>query len=131
LPTIDNPLKTVHDRVSHQFRKFFQSYAMAYNKQQNRIGTLFQTPFKRVCIDNDKYFTNLIYYIHANPRHHGLIDDFKEWKWSSYGRILIEKPSKLKKQEVINWFGDKNDYEHFHSIQQKIIYTEKYIMEDD
>src|SRR5687768_9956347 len=23
LPTIDNPLKTVHDRVSHQFRKFF------------------------------------------------------------------------------------------------------------
>lgn len=40
--------KTVHEIVSHQFKKFFQSYAMAYNKQQDRVGTLFQTPFKRV-----------------------------------------------------------------------------------
>lgn len=27
---------TTHEIISHQFRKFFQSYAMAFNKQQNR-----------------------------------------------------------------------------------------------
>lgn len=47
--------KSTYDIVSHQFRKFFQSYAMAFNKQQNRIGTLFQTPFKRVRIEDEKY----------------------------------------------------------------------------
>jgi REP element-mobilizing transposase RayT len=119
-----------HQMVSHQFRKFFQSYAMAFNKQQNRTGTLFQTPFKRAWVDTDQYFTQLVYYIHANPQLHGLTDDFREWKWSSYDRILIDKPSKLKKQEVIDWFGNVNEYKEFHSLGQKIICDDKYILED-
>ena len=72
-------LRTTHDIISHQFRKFFQCCAMAFNKQHNRIGTLFQTPFKRALIDNAAYFIRLVYYIHANPQTHQLIDDFKEW----------------------------------------------------
>ena len=51
--------KSIHDIVSHQFKKFFQSYAMAFNKQQNRTGTLFQTPFKRVRIENESYLQEL------------------------------------------------------------------------
>ena len=86
-----NEEKTSHQIVSHQFQKFFQSYAMAFNKQQDRTGTLFQTPFKRVWVDDENYYTKLVYYIHANPQLHGLINDFKEWKWSSYGRILMDK----------------------------------------
>lgn len=50
---------------------------MAFNKQQNRIGTLFQTPFKRALIDNAAYFTQLAHYIHANPQLHNLIDDLE------------------------------------------------------
>ncbi len=125
------PDKTTHDIVSHQFRKFFQSYAMAFNKQQERIGTLFQTPFKRAWVDDDHYFTQLVYYIHANPQLHGLVNDFREWKWSSYGRILMDRPSKLKKQEVIEWFGELKEYEKFHAEKQKIISDEKYILEDE
>jgi len=120
----------VHKIVSHQFRKFFQSYAMAFNIQQDRTGTLFQTPFKRAIVDSDQYFTQLVYYIHANPQLHGLIDDFREWKWSSYDRILIEKPTKLKKLEVINWFGSRDDYKEYHTAHQKIIYDAKYILEE-
>lgn len=111
-----NSDKTVHEIVSHQFKKFFQSYAMAYNKQQDRVGTLFQTPFKRAWIDNDEYFTNMIFYIHANPRKHGFIDDFKNYEWSSYQRILMEKPTKLRKREVLEWFGGKDAYLKFHTI---------------
>jgi putative transposase len=106
--------KLVHEIVSHQFKKFFQSYAMAYNIQQNRAGTLFQTPFKRAWIDNDVYFTNLVHYIHANPQKHGFVDDFRQYQWSSYNRILIDKPTKLKKKEVLDWFGGKEKYIEFH-----------------
>jgi putative transposase len=121
--------KATHEIVSHQFRKFFQSYAMAFNKQHKRIGTLFQTPFKRALVNDDAYFTRLVYYIHANPQYHGLIDDFREWPWSSYARILIEKPSKLKKQEVINWFGDKNKFLSYHNEYHKMLADEKLIEE--
>jgi len=96
-----------HYIVSKQFRIFFQSYALAFNKQQNRFGTLFQTPFKRALVNNDNYFTHLIYYIHSNPQKHNLINDFRDWKWSSYNGILSLKPSRLMKDNVINWFGGK------------------------
>ena len=113
--------KTAHQIVSHQFRKFFQSYAMAFNKQHDRVGTLFQTPFKRACVEKDDYFTHLIYYIHANPQLHGLIPDFRDWKWSSYKRILMENLSKLKKKEVLDWFGGNNRFLQFHEDHHKNI----------
>jgi len=125
----NKPEKTTHDIVSHQFRKFFQSYAMAFNKQHDRIGTLFQTPFKRALVDTDSYFNQLIYYIHVNPQLHGITDDFRTWKWSSYSQFLIEKPSKLKKKEVLECFGNKEDYIKFHTENQKMIFDAKYTME--
>ena len=126
----DIALRDTHELVSHQFRKFFQSYSMAYNKQHQRLGTLFQTPFKRVLIESDNYFTNLIYYVHANPQSHGLTNDFRTWKWSSYNSILSDKPSRLNKNEVISWFGSKGDFEKFHREYRQLVLDEKLIIED-
>jgi putative transposase len=122
--------KTVHELVSHQFKKFFQSYAMAFNKQQDRVGTLFQTPFKRALIDNDQYFTNMVYYIHSNPKKHGFVTDFKQYEWSSYQRMLIEKPTKLRKREVLNWFGGKESYLLFHTMDDSIL-PKNWNLDDD
>jgi putative transposase len=121
--------KTAHDIVSHQFRKFFQSYAMAFNKQHERVGTLFQTPFKRALISSDSYFTQIIYYIHANPQYHKLTDDFKNWHWSSYNDILSDSHGYLNKQEVIKWFGGKDFYEQCH--QERILTDSRLQLEDD
>jgi hypothetical protein len=62
------PVRSTHDIVSHQFGKFFQCYAMAFNEHHNRVGTLFQTPFKRALIDEEQYLLQLVYFIHANPQ---------------------------------------------------------------
>jgi putative transposase len=124
-------LKTTHDIVSHQFRKFFQCYAMSFNKQQERTGTLFQTPFKRALVDSNNYFTQLTYYIHTNAQHHDLAKDFRDWPWSSYGSILSEKVSKLKKQEVLDWFGTKEKYKDYHAEQYQILAKDKFIFEDE
>jgi len=115
LAAINKKKLTVHDLISNRFKQLFQSYALAFNKQQERIGTLFQTPFKRVLVDNENYFSRLVYYIHANPQLHGFIDDFREYTWSSYGRVLMPKPTKLHKQEVLNWFGGTEKYIRSHS----------------
>ncbi len=125
------PTKSTHDIVSHQFRKFFQSYAMAFNKQQNRIGTLFQTPFKRALVNEDNYFTQLIYYIHTNPQSHRLIDDFRNWKWSSYKPLMNDRTGRLKKQEVLYWFGGLEKYKQYHSYYHQLVRNETMIFEDD
>jgi|ERR1035437_3310210 REP element-mobilizing transposase RayT len=125
LDKLSNPkpkiLPDVHQIVSHRFRKMFQSYAMAFNKQENRIGTLFQTPFKRVCVNNERYFIQLVYYIHANPQLHGFTDDFKTYPWSSYKRVIMPQPSKLKKEEVFEWFGGREGFIDYHSSSERKI----------
>src|SRR6187399_869783 len=60
--------RAVDKAVSHAFQQMFQSYAMAFNKQEKRVGTLFQSPFKRVEVKTEAYFNYLVWYIHANPQ---------------------------------------------------------------
>jgi len=51
--------------------------------------------------------------------------------WSSYQRIILEKPSKLKKQEVIDWFRDKDKYLEYHADIFKKLDFGTYFIEDD
>ncbi len=111
---LSNQQKTTHDIVSHQFKKFFQSYAMAFNKEQNRIGTLFQTPFKRVRVVDENYLRELVCYIKTNAQKHNLVEDFRDWKWSSYHNTISNKETKLLKEEVIRYFDDIDNFIYCH-----------------
>lgn len=101
--------------VSDQFSNFFNAYAKTINKAYGRTGSLFQHPFGRVPITSDRQFWNVIAYIHQNPQKHGFVKDFRDWKYSSYGIILTEKPTVINRGEVMRWFGTKADYLSLHS----------------
>ena len=115
--------------VSNQFRKFFMSYAKAINKQQKRKGSLFQKNFERLKIENVKYLNNVIQYIHNNPVHHNFTDDYKDYPYSSYDRIMHPKPSKLPKNIILENFKGKENYIQFHSEKHKFCIIEEYILE--
>ena len=91
--------------IEHEFTRFFQSYALAFNKAHNREGNLFYKPFKRVRIDKDSQFTMAIIYVHANAMKHRLVTDFQNYKWSSWQTLLSDQPTLLMRKEVIEWFG--------------------------
>ncbi len=112
--SISFPLNKI---ISEQFRRLFISYSQAINKQENRVGSLFQKHFKIKEVTNESYFTSLVFYIHSNPQKHGLIDDFREWNYSSYSSILSQNISKLKKRDVIDWFGNIDAFKRFHNQQ--------------
>ena len=116
--------------VSELFRRFFTSYAKSINKQEKRHGSLFIKNFKRKKVSSTNYFANLVYYIHRNPEQHGIYDDYKFYPWSSYERILINKPTKLQKQAVLNWFTNKNNYQSYHIQKQNLDNIEHLIIEN-
>jgi hypothetical protein len=58
--------------VSEQFRIFLMAYAKAINKQQGRVGSLFQKNFKRIRIGSRSHCMLVLKYIHANAQ---LIED--------------------------------------------------------
>ena len=103
--------------VSERFRRFFLSYAQAINKQEQRKGSLFMKPFKRIPINTQKYLINTLLYIHTNPEYHNNSVSFKTYKWSSFQSILNDCPSQLRKNEVIDWFDGKENYLFCHNKQ--------------
>ena len=113
--------------VSEQFRRFFMAYGKAINKQQEREGSLFKKYFKRKEINNLQYLQQLVCYIHRNPIHHGFDIDFSNYPWNSFIRMLEERITRLMKVEVINWFGDKDNYVFMHKQNHEL--PEDYLVE--
>lgn len=100
------PCVTFSELIEKTFKRFFQSYALAFNEQHNRKGNLFYKPFKRVKIETDAQFTMAIIYTHANATRHGLVKDFTKHKWSSWHSIVSNQPTSLLREEIIAWFGN-------------------------
>ena len=90
--------------ASQAFSNFFNAYAKAINKTFNRTGGLFENPYRRIHVQTEAYFKNLIAYIHLNPQKHGFVTDFRDWKWSSYAAVLSQQPTHLQRDELLNWF---------------------------
>lgn len=102
--------------ASKKFSDFFNAYAKAINKAYDRTGSLFQHPFRRVPIATDRQFWNVIAYIHQNPQKHGFVEDFRDWKYSSYGIMIADTPTHMQRQVVLDWFGGKEEYLRLHSV---------------
>jgi len=103
--------------VSNGFSSFLQSYTRAINKMYGRTGSLFESPFKRIAVTDDAYFSQLITYIHHNPEKHGFVPDFKDYAYSSYHAHLSTSKTNLNRNEVLEWFGGSQGYTSFHSDQ--------------
>jgi REP element-mobilizing transposase RayT len=103
---------------SRQFSHLFNAYTQAINKRHNRTGSLFETTFERKLVSSDSYFQQLIFYIHNNPVHHGFVKQMSLYPWSSYETVISEKPTKLKRNEVVELFGDRENFIFYHNQQQ-------------
>lgn len=96
------------------FSHLFNAYSKYINSRLEARGALFERPFRRKLIDNLNYRREVVVYIHCNPIHHGFCTHPVEYPWSSFLSCTSDKATKLKRDEVIGWFGGKNEYEEWH-----------------
>jgi len=114
---INIKIKNSERLISQKFSNLFNAYSKAFNKRENRHGTLFERPFRRKCVTSDDYFKKLIIYIHMNPVHHDFVEQCFDYPWSSYLSIISDKSTLLKRNEVLEYFADKANFILVH--QQK------------
>jgi putative transposase len=117
--------------ISKQFAHLFNGYAQYFNHATERTGNLFEAPFRRIWVDSDSYFSQMVYYIHANPQKHGFVSDCRDYPYSSYHSHLSQKATKLERESVLNWFGDKESYATFHRTLQDLRNIEYLMIEFD
>ena len=68
-------------------------------------------------------------YIHNNPVHHNFTDEVAGYPWTSYLSIKSNKPTKLKSNDVIEWFDDIDNFVYLHKLKNNNPGFDKYIIE--
>ena len=124
--------KSVNDIVSEHFRRCFIGYSQTINEQQGRTGSLFQKSFRRKHVDSFSYLKYLVCYIHRNPIHHNLTNQFSGYPWSSFDHILEPETDFQAATEVLEWFQNREGFLEFHLSE--IVAAEniaKVMMEDN
>ncbi|WP_291117900.1 hypothetical protein [Flavobacterium sp. UBA6135] len=101
-----------------QFSHLFNAYTQSINKRHQRTGSLFENKFERKMVTSENYFQQLIFYIHNNPVHHGLVKQMSLYPWSSFESMLSQKPTMLKREEVMELFGDREHFIDYHNQEQ-------------
>jgi putative transposase len=90
------------------------SYTKAVNKQQRRVGPLFQGPFQATWVDRDAYLTHLSRYIHWNPVAAGLVERPADWAFSSYRDYVGLRAGTLPVTDlVLSQFPSRHAYQAF------------------
>jgi REP element-mobilizing transposase RayT len=115
--------------ILQAFSNFFNSYSKSYNKIYNRKGRVFLYPFKRILVDDDDYLIYVINYIHRNPFHHGIVDDYTTWKYSSYKAFLSNSSTKIKRDYVLSIFGSGDEFVLFHNENKTKQGLKEYLIE--
>jgi REP element-mobilizing transposase RayT len=100
------------DNFSHAIMQpFGTSYTKAINKEQDRVGSLFQGRFKGKHVDNQAYLTHLTRYIHRNPVDAHLVTSPSEWVFSSYRDYIGLRNGSLPKPGIVlAQFASMADY---------------------
>ena len=70
--------------LSPFIQRLFNSYTQAFNKQQERSGTLFEGRARSILVDTEPYALHLCRYIHLNPVRAGLAAHPAAWPFSNY-----------------------------------------------
>jgi len=110
------------------FTHLFNSYTQAMNRAFWCTGPLYERPFKRKQVVNETYLFQLICYIHLNPSHHQ-IGNYKTYQWSSYKSSLSSAPAKIRRNEVLEWFGSRESYLKAHNDSKSFDDITDYILE--
>ncbi len=93
---------------------FTVSYTKAVNRQQDRVGPVFQGVFKAKLVDKNEYLLHLSRYIHLNPVLVGIASNPESWTFSSYQDYIGLRNGTLSKPHIVlSQFSSRPAYAKF------------------
>ena len=101
---------------SQAYSNLFNAYTKSIDKAYGRTGSLFEKPFRRNEVTTPEYCLRLVHYIHWNPQKHGFVKDFREWPYSSYHALLSDRPTLLQRDQVLEWFSGRTEFDAVHQM---------------
>jgi len=104
-------IETPKANLSRGMRQLNGVYTQRFNRNQHRVGHVFQGRFKSILIEKDAHLLELCSYIVRNPVLAGMVNDVVAWQWSSYRATAgLEPPAEfLTISWVLEQFNGKSE----------------------
>jgi putative transposase len=117
----------VDELIERQANSFMISYVNSVNSSLSRKGSLFQSPFRRIQIAGEAHLQQAIIYVHANAQKHGIVRDFKEYRYTSYHDVMSDNNSMIAVSKVLRFFMGKEHFVNEHTTQVQHYYDNQQI----
>ena len=104
-------LRTGTAPIATVMRRLLTGYAVSFNRKYQRHGQLFQNRYKSILCQEDRYFKELVRYIHLNPLRANQAMDLKaldRFRWCGHSAIMGKTADDWQNIEyVLKLFGNK------------------------
>ncbi len=102
------------ENLSNGIKVTLRSYTRAINLRYNRHGNLFQQNTKTKLVDDETYLLTLVSYIHQNPLRAKLVENIRDWKYSSYLDLNGKRNGSLPDKNFLKqYFKTSADFERY------------------
>ena len=81
-------LRTSAVPLSRTMRTLQGTFSKAFNRRWERTGPLWQSRYQTRLVDSQRYFEQLVFYIHLNPVRAELADDPADYVFSGHRELL-------------------------------------------
>jgi putative transposase len=93
--------------LSRTLRRLQGGYSKAFNRRWRRSGPLWQSRYQAKLVEDQRYFEQLMVYIHLNPVRAGLVGDPGDYVFSGHRELLGKVSSPLvDMDEALVCFGE-------------------------
>jgi putative transposase len=91
--------------LSNQMRKHHSRYGRYFNCKHKRCGKVAQDRPKTCLIEDDVHYMYAVFYIHANPVRAGIVNDAKDYPYSTHKLYAFgKKEAWMKNVEFPDWY---------------------------
>jgi putative transposase len=100
-------IRTPIANLGKAMRQLNGVFTQRYNNLVKGDGPLFRGRYKAILVEEENYFLTLTRYIHLNPVEAGIVEDPRDYRWSSYRQLftITKKPTWLYFNETLKYFG--------------------------
>ncbi|MCR2822347.1 transposase [Lederbergia panacisoli] len=109
-------IETTHTPPGKIIHSAHASYARYFNNRYDLVGHVFQGRFVSKKIKDAAHFLYVSRYIHRNPFEANIVNDPRDYNWSSYPAYVNDKEDPLiTKDKILQFFPTNpiNNYRHY------------------
>jgi len=99
--------ETPKANLSSGMRQLNGIYTQRFNRRHHRVGHIFQGRYKAILVEREAYLLELSRYVVLNPVRAGIVENVRDWPWSSYSATagIEASPAWLSPDWQLSLFG--------------------------